>query len=170
MPLSPTPRKRPTASAKARSAKPEKLSRTHAPAGLSPLEWQRALRRQFGREQAFGLENLGAEPFFSEFRISNRDSRSSYRVAIRGLKAGDNFCERGNRLSASDCKGIGLPSGVIPSEGLNNLGQSFPVPKNRGCVDSNFRRIWIYQIHILRLFAVSKQLPPSRRVLFFGLQ
>ena len=35
-----------------------KLSRTHAPADLSPVEWQRGLRRQFGREQAFGLENL----------------------------------------------------------------------------------------------------------------
>ena len=43
-------------------AKPDqqpKLSRTHAPADLSPGDWQRGLRRQFGREQAFGLENLG---------------------------------------------------------------------------------------------------------------
>jgi len=61
------------------------LSRTHAPADLSPLDWQRGLRRQFGREQAFGLENLSSEPFFSEFRISNPVSKSSYRVAIRGL-------------------------------------------------------------------------------------
>ena len=69
-----------------------KLSRTHAPADLSPLDWQRALRRQFGREQAFGLENLGGEPFFSEFRVSNPVSKSSYRVAIRGLGPGGNFC------------------------------------------------------------------------------
>jgi hypothetical protein len=56
------------------------------------LDWQRGLRRQFGREQAFGLENLGGEPFFSEFRVSNPASKSSYRVAIRGLGPGDNFC------------------------------------------------------------------------------
>ena len=72
--------------------KEPKLLRTHAPADLSPLDWQRGLRRQFGREQAFGLENLGSEPFFSEFRVSNPVSKSSYRVAIRGLGPGGNFC------------------------------------------------------------------------------
>jgi superfamily II DNA or RNA helicase len=72
--------------------KEPKLSRTHAPVNLSPVDWQRGLRRQFGREQAFGLENLGSEPFFSEFRVSNPASKSSYRVAIRGLGPGGNFC------------------------------------------------------------------------------
>jgi superfamily II DNA or RNA helicase len=69
-----------------------KLSRSHAPADVSPVDWQRGLRRQFGREQAFGLENLTSEPFFSEFRVRNPASRSSYRVAIRGLGPGGNFC------------------------------------------------------------------------------
>jgi len=73
-------------------SKEPKLSRTHAPADLSPVDWQRGLRRQFGREQAFGLENLTSEPFFSEFRVSNPVSKSSYRVAIRGSGAGGNFC------------------------------------------------------------------------------
>src|SRR5271170_4361685 len=72
--------------------KESKLSRTHAPPDLSPLDWQRGLRRQFGREQAFGLENLSSEPFFSEFRVSNPVSKASYRVAIRGLGPGGNFC------------------------------------------------------------------------------
>src|SRR5664279_508977 len=72
--------------------KEPKLSRTHAPSDLSPLDWQRGLRRQFGREQAFGLENLGSEPFFSEFRVSNPVSKSSYRVVIRGPGPGGNFC------------------------------------------------------------------------------
>lgn len=76
----------------AKPNKEPKLSRTHPPAGLSPVEWQRGLRRQFGREQAFGLENLGNDPFFSEFRVSNPVSKSSYRVAIRGLGPGGNFC------------------------------------------------------------------------------
>lgn len=75
-----------------RPSKEIKLSRTHAPADLSPVDWQRGLRRQFGREQAFGLENLGSEPFFSEFRVSNPVSKSSYRVAIRGPGPGGNFC------------------------------------------------------------------------------
>jgi superfamily II DNA or RNA helicase len=72
--------------------KEPKLSRTNAPADLSPVDWQRGLRRQFGREQVFGLENLGSEPFFSEFRVSNPISKSRYRVAIRGLGPGGNFC------------------------------------------------------------------------------
>ncbi len=75
-----------------KSIKEPKLSRTHAPADISPVDWQRALRRQFGREQPFDLEGLGSEPFFSDFRIGNPQSKSSYRVAIRGLRPGDNFC------------------------------------------------------------------------------
>ena len=75
-----------------KAAKTPKLSRTHAPDHLSPADWQRALRRQFGREQVFGLKNLGTEPFFSEFSVSNPESQSQYRVAIRGIQPGDNFC------------------------------------------------------------------------------
>ncbi len=77
---------------KDKAPKEAKLSRTHAPAELSAVEWQRALRRQFGREQAFGLENVGAEPVFSEFRVSNPESKRAYRVAIRGRLPGDNYC------------------------------------------------------------------------------
>jgi superfamily II DNA or RNA helicase len=76
----------------AAASKMPKLSRDRAPAGLSVVDWQRGLRRQFGRDQAFELENLGGEPFFSEFRISNPASKSSYRVVIRGLGPGGNFC------------------------------------------------------------------------------
>ncbi len=50
------------------------------------------MRRQFGREQAFGLENIGAEHFFSEFRVSNAQSEDAYRVAVRGKRPGDNYC------------------------------------------------------------------------------
>jgi superfamily II DNA or RNA helicase len=85
-----SPRRKPNFVAK--PTREPKLSRTHAPAELSPVDWQRGLRRQFGREQAFGLENLTDEPFFSEFRVSNPASKSSYRVVIRGLGPGGNFC------------------------------------------------------------------------------
>ncbi len=76
----------------ARSVKEPKFSRTHPPVGLAPADWQRALRQQFGRDQSFGMENRGDQPFFSEFRVSNPQSKASYRVAIRGLAAGDNYC------------------------------------------------------------------------------
>lgn len=83
---------KPRSSKSAAKPKEPKLSRMHAPDDLSPVDWQRGLRRQFGREQAFGLENLTSEPFFSEFRVSNPASKSSYRVAIRGKGPGGNFC------------------------------------------------------------------------------
>ncbi|MCP3466979.1 DEAD/DEAH box helicase [Bradyrhizobium sp. CCGUVB23] len=82
-------------SATVRTALPRKqakLSRTHVPTDLSPVEWQRGLRRQFGREQSFLLDNMGADPFFSEFKVTNPASKSSYRVAIRGPGPGGNFC------------------------------------------------------------------------------
>ena len=44
------------------------------------------------REQKFKLENLGGEPFFSEWRVTNPDSGGVYRVAIRGEAPGVNFC------------------------------------------------------------------------------
>ena len=77
---------------KSMAEKETKFSRSLAPAGVSALDWQRGLRRQFGREQVFGLENLGGEPIFSEFRVSNPVSKSSYRVVIRGLGPGGNYC------------------------------------------------------------------------------
>jgi superfamily II DNA or RNA helicase len=76
----------------AKPPKEAKLSRSAAPEGVSTLDWQRGLRRQFGREQAFGLENLTSEPYFSEFRVTNPATKSSYRVAVRGLGPGGNFC------------------------------------------------------------------------------
>jgi superfamily II DNA or RNA helicase len=69
-----------------------RLSRTRRPARLAVADWQTALRRQFGREQAFELENLGHEPVFSEFRVYNPQSGMRYRVAIRGSALGCNFC------------------------------------------------------------------------------
>ncbi len=72
--------------------KEPRLSRTHSPAQLAPIDWQRTLRRQFGREQAFGLENIGEQVFFSEFLVRNPLSKRQYRVAIRGQAPGDNYC------------------------------------------------------------------------------
>lgn len=85
-------------SRKSKPAKPPKsateprLSRTRRPETLPVVDWQAALRRQFGREQRFGLRNLGAEPVFSTFRVDNPDSRTHYHVTIHGLEPGRNRC------------------------------------------------------------------------------
>jgi superfamily II DNA or RNA helicase len=69
-----------------------RLSRQRRPQAMVIDEWQRALRRQFGREQNFELENLADEPVFSEFRVHNPATGGRYRVAIRGTEPGENYC------------------------------------------------------------------------------
>ena len=69
-----------------------RLSRTRRPPRLEVADWQTALRRQFGREQRFSLENLGSDPVFSDFGVHNPVSGTRYRVAIRGRSLGQNFC------------------------------------------------------------------------------
>ncbi|HVS36240.1 MAG TPA: DEAD/DEAH box helicase [Gemmataceae bacterium] len=72
--------------------KPTKLSRLHKPEGMSLEDWQVELRRQFGREQHYRIKNIGDHPLFSEFEVVNPESRNAYRVRIRGLRVGDNYC------------------------------------------------------------------------------
>jgi superfamily II DNA or RNA helicase len=59
---------------------------------MSLEEWQIQLRRQFGSEQNFRLQNLGEHPVFSEFLVTNPERKTAYRVAIRGQELGENFC------------------------------------------------------------------------------
>ncbi len=75
-----------------RKGKTPRTPRTHKPKDLSLEAWQIRLRREFGREQKFLLENLGQEPFFSEFLVTNPGTGGTYRVAIRGARPGDNYC------------------------------------------------------------------------------
>ena len=70
----------------------KKIPRNRRPEGMSLEEWQIALRRQYGVIQDFAMENVGADPFFSEFLITNPDSGGMYKVAIRGETPGENFC------------------------------------------------------------------------------
>lgn len=55
-----------------------RVSRIRRPEGMSAEDWQRALRRQFGREQGFRLENLGDDPVFSEFAVTNPQRRHRF--------------------------------------------------------------------------------------------
>jgi len=59
---------------------------------MSAEDWQRTLRRQFGREQRFALRNIGDEPVFSDFDVGNDATGARYRVSIRGPAPGDNQC------------------------------------------------------------------------------
>jgi superfamily II DNA or RNA helicase len=71
---------------------PKKLSRLRKPEDISLDEWQVALRRQFAGEQKFRVKNLGSDPLFSEFEVTNPASGGTYRVAIRGSALGENYC------------------------------------------------------------------------------
>ena len=93
-----TPRRRKktgTSSSAARAKKApkeKKLSRLRKPDGMSLEDWQVALRRQFGRQQDFKLKNVGSEPIFSDFEVTNPETEKTYRVAIRGAGLGENYC------------------------------------------------------------------------------
>jgi len=72
--------------------RPRRYSHTRPAEDLETAEWQVELRRQYGPEQAFTLDNVGDDPVFSEFAVHNPDSGATYRVAIRGAGLGVNFC------------------------------------------------------------------------------
>jgi superfamily II DNA or RNA helicase len=94
---------------------PRKLSRLHKPDDMSLEMWQRELRRQFGREQAFVLKNVGTEPVFSEYQVTNPQTSGAYRVAIRGGSPGDNYCTCGDFTTNSlgTCKHIEFALGRL---------------------------------------------------------
>ena len=71
---------------------PPKLSRLRQPEHLTVEAWQTELRRQFGREQSFIMQNVGDHPLFSEFAVTNPESDATYRIAIRSTRLGDNLC------------------------------------------------------------------------------
>jgi len=86
------PRRPETEKPRTKGRKPPKLSRLHKPEGMSLEDWQIELRRQFGREQNYRLENAGDHPIFSVFHVANPQSQNTYRVHIRGVQPGDNYC------------------------------------------------------------------------------
>lgn len=90
MPVKQKPKK-PQSKKSAKSA-PKKTPRTRKPEEMSLEAWQIALRREFGREQDFHSENLGEDPLFSEFAVTNPASGRTYRIAVRGQALGENFC------------------------------------------------------------------------------
>lgn len=74
------------------SGKITKISRLRRPEDMSLEQWQIALRKQFSQKQNFNLKNIGNKPIFSEFLLTNPQTGSEYRVAIRSQRIGDNYC------------------------------------------------------------------------------
>ncbi|MGB2985416.1 MAG: DEAD/DEAH box helicase [Phycisphaerae bacterium] len=74
------------------SPRAAKISHIRKPKDMSLGEWQLELRRQSGREQTMRIRNLGRDPVFSEFAVTNPVTRRTYRVVIRGDEPGVNFC------------------------------------------------------------------------------
>jgi len=60
---------------------------------LTVQEWQVALRRQYAERHPFVVDNLGNHPVFSDFRVTNPENNSNYKVAIRSGNYDLNFCE-----------------------------------------------------------------------------
>ncbi|MHB1158387.1 MAG: DEAD/DEAH box helicase [Phycisphaerales bacterium] len=94
-----SPRK--AGAAKGRKKKQMTLSRQRRPEGMSLEQWQHALRREFGRSQAYRLENLGDHPVFSTFAVTNPTTQRRYQVTLRpkvcdkgqaGTSGGDHCC------------------------------------------------------------------------------
>jgi superfamily II DNA or RNA helicase len=69
-----------------------RISHLRKPADMPLEDWQVALRRQFAQKQNFRPKNIGDERIFSEFIVTNPQTKGEYRVAIRGQGLGDNFC------------------------------------------------------------------------------
>lgn len=162
-PKSRTPRRRRSHHA----AAGPKLSNLRRPSGMAVEEWQRGLRRQFGRAQAFKWKNLGIEPVFSEFSVENPQSGSRYRVAIRGVRPGESFCSCPD-FSTNDlgtCKHIEFVLGRLERKrgGRRTLAQGFEPLYSEVYLQYGAER------HVR--FRVGLDCPPplARRVSFAGL-
>ena len=77
-----------------------RLSRQRRPETMAADDWQRALRRQFGSEQALDWQRVDGQdpaavrrlPVFADYWVGNAATGGRYQVAIRGTLPGDNRC------------------------------------------------------------------------------
>jgi superfamily II DNA or RNA helicase len=93
-------------SAKSKKEKVKKVSYHKRPFDMPMEEWQKALRVQFGKESEFTMTNTGEHPVFSDFILSNPESKAQYKIAIRSNSKTGHFCScmdfKTNRLGT--CK------------------------------------------------------------------
>lgn len=62
------------------------------PKELSLEEWQLVLRQQIAKDKVFLVKNIGADPIFSTFELTNPETERTYRVVIWGERLGVNYC------------------------------------------------------------------------------
>jgi len=70
----------------------KKLSHVVKPKELSLEEWQILLRQQIAKDETFRVKNIGTDPVFSTFELTNPKTERTYRVVIWGEKLGVNYC------------------------------------------------------------------------------
>ena len=82
------------------------ISHLRRPSHLGLEEWQTLLRAQIGRqilrERFLRIKKIGPEAVFSTYEVLNRQTRRTYRVAIRGEALGLNPPHFPNRKRAHD--------------------------------------------------------------------
>ncbi|MEK6557301.1 MAG: hypothetical protein AABZ14_03260 [Candidatus Margulisiibacteriota bacterium] len=62
------------------------------PIELSVEEWQIELRKQYSATQQFEVTNREDSPVFSDFNVFNPLTNKTYKVAIRSMTPGFNYC------------------------------------------------------------------------------
>ncbi len=77
---------------KSGDTKEKKIPYYRKPDDMSIDEWQSGLRKQYGIQQEFEIENVGDGPVFSDYNVYNPESGKTYKVAIRSKEKGLNFC------------------------------------------------------------------------------
>lgn len=91
------PARRKSARRRAAADEPQ-LSRQRPPPELDAddaggwAEWQRALRRQYGRRQPFTLHAVDADGPFGEHEVGNPETGRAYRIRIHAALPGANRC------------------------------------------------------------------------------
>jgi len=74
-----------------RKSAAKRMPRSRRPPRYDARGTAGALRREFGREQEFRLENVGKEPVLSEHTVTNPQTGGTCRVAIRGTSPGERY-------------------------------------------------------------------------------
>ena len=75
-----------------KSKKMRKVSYYRKPEKMSVEQWQKELRKQFARTNPFRVKNVGNHFVFSDFKVYNIKTDSTYKVAIRNEERGGDFC------------------------------------------------------------------------------
>ncbi len=141
--------------ARAKKSKSEKLKKNKKvsyhkqPDNLQLEAWQFVLRKQFGEESPFKIENIGTEPVFSEFRVLNPETGNEYEVAIRngetryGHVPGSDLYHTANLCTCQDFKTNRLGICKHISAVLNFLGKK---RGNKKLLKQSFQaaNTWIY--------------------------